>query len=108
MTSRSDYTRNLAKSFPLTPAPDDTARRASVASGIESMLWYDSRNQSLADKVKRACQAFSEKYGATARTVSVNPAMLVDGAPIEIDGVKVIPDRMVQPQHFNVSAKETR
>ena len=70
------------------------------------MLWYDDTKKELSEKVARAVEYYTSKYGVAPTLCFVNPSMLRQA---ELMGsVQVRPARMVLANHFWVGVGETQ
>ena len=69
------------------------------------MLWYDDTKKELSEKVARAVEYYTSKYGVAPTLCFVNPNMLRQA---EVMGsVQVRPARTVLSNHFWVGVGET-
>ena len=69
------------------------------------MLWYDDTKKELSEKVARAVEYYTSKYGVAPTLCFVNPNMLKQA---ELMGsVQVRPARTVLANHFWVGVGET-
>ncbi len=69
------------------------------------MLWYDDSTRSLDDKVRRAAEFYSEKYGRQPTLCLVNPATW-DKPDAKSLGIEVRQARLVLPNHFWIGVDE--
>jgi hypothetical protein len=63
------------------------------------MLWFDDSPKSISDRVKRAVEFYSEKYGQQPTLCLVNPEML-DAEEGVIAGIQIRRARLIMPGHF--------
>jgi hypothetical protein len=71
------------------------------------MLWYDDDKQTTLDqKVARAVDYYTSKYGARPNVCHVNPSMLQGSSAIAA-GVRVMAARMVMTNHFWLGVAES-
>jgi len=69
------------------------------------MLWYDDSSRSLKEKVQRAVEFYTQKYGRAPTLCLVNPAGLNGGAR-ENTPVPVRAARSVMPNHLWIGVDE--
>lgn len=67
------------------------------------MLWYDGSKDSLEDKICRAAEYYTKKYGNRPNLCLVNPKMMED---VNLDGITVRPYRAVLPGHLWIGTED--
>ena len=70
-----------------------------IIKASKPMLWFDDGPASLADRVRRAAEYYSEKYGKRPTVCMVNPTTL-NGGEGSVAGVEVRKSQTVMPDHF--------
>ena len=72
----------------------------------EGLLWFDSDpKRDLADKVARAADRYQFKFGRRPNLCYVNSSQ-VDGGPVKLDGVRLLPAHNVLKHHFWIGVEE--
>ncbi len=69
------------------------------------MLWYDDSSRSLKEKVQRAVEFYTQKYGRTPTLCLINPASL-NGGERESTPVPIRAARSVMPNHLWIGVDE--
>ncbi len=69
------------------------------------MLWYDDSSRSLKEKVQRAVEFYTQKYGRSPTLCLVNPAGL-NGGERENTAVPIRAARSVMPNHLWIGVDE--
>jgi hypothetical protein len=74
------------------------------------LLWYDDDpDRSLIEKVRRATQRYSKKFGAPPDACYVHPSVLKDNGRVkEVGGVRVMALPSVLRHHFWLGREEKR
>lgn len=69
------------------------------------MLWYDNGTSKIKERVQRAAEYYTDKYGRKPNLCLVNPAM-IKGEASKVNGVQVRTAEAVMPDHFWIGVDE--
>lgn len=69
------------------------------------MLWYDNGSNKLKERVQRAAEYYTDKYGRKPNLCLVNPEM-IKGETSKVNGVQVRTAAAVMPNHFWIGVDE--
>lgn len=65
------------------------------------MLWMDDdRKRTVVEKVQRAVEYYTGKYGQPVAEVHAHPITLGAGAPAAVGTVRVVSDHSILPDHW--------
>lgn len=75
---------------------------------IIGMLWFDNSKADLFDKLNRAAEYYSKKYGRAPDQILVNPKALADIKPADLANLDYLvrPYHPVLPFHFWVGCEQ--
>ena len=69
------------------------------------MLWFDNSKTYSAEKIKKAAEYYTKKYGSKPDTCYVPLTMMFEKGTVEIE-ISVIPHRFVLPDHIWIGIDE--
>jgi hypothetical protein len=73
---------------------------------IEGLLWFDDHpTRPVADKIERAVQRYTQKYGHAPDVCYIHPG---EGEADPAGSVKVLPAKSVLPYHFWIGVENKR
>jgi hypothetical protein len=70
------------------------------------MLWFDNSTSTLNVKIQKAMEYYKKKYGRTPDLCLINPVMITDDKPLEVQGLTVRAYRPVLPGHIWIGIED--